>query len=135
MKPLAIAFLLLAYPSLAADRQDLPQNGQGMVGFANQFYDNCAVVERLHDSTINSEQVELMKTMFCLGYVEGLAFGIAAADSRRNDFTFCLPSIQVTNEQIVRIIRKYIADHPANAHELTAILAVAALREAFPCRK
>src|SRR5208282_4402176 len=33
-----------------------------------------------------------------------------------------------------RIIRKYIADHSEKAHEVTAILAVDALREAFPCK-
>jgi hypothetical protein len=102
-----------------------------MVGFGNQFYDKCASVESL--SKENTEQ-ETLTAMFCLGYVEGLTHGIIAADIQRRSQTFCLPSTELTNQQLVRIVRKYIAEHPEKAHEVTAILAVEALRKAFPCK-
>jgi hypothetical protein len=40
----------------------------------------------------------------------------------------------VTTLQIVRIIKKYLADYPEKAHRPTRYTASIALARAFPCR-
>jgi hypothetical protein len=99
----------------------------GMIAFGNQFYNRCVAAESPRNG------VDDTTLFFCLGYMEGLTHGVMAAEIPQTSKTFCLPSPEVTNQQLVRIVRKYIADHPEKTHEVTAILAVEALRKAFPC--
>ena len=99
-----------------------------LVGFGNNFYDNRASLETF--TATEGRNVDL-QGMFCLGFAEGLTMGVMATDIQRASKTFCEPD-NVTNLQVVRIITKYIADHPDKAHEPTAVLAVEALRKAFP---
>lgn len=126
MLRVVLVFSLLAIPARPADKDDV-------VGFGNSFYDHCASAETLLDKG-NSSDAETLHGMFCLGFAEGLTMGIMAADGAHGQHTFCEPD-NVTNLQIVRIVRKYIADHPEKAHEVTAVLAVEALSRAFPCGK
>jgi hypothetical protein len=127
------AFILLAglFFGLPAHISPGVNGDDFTIGFGNNFYDNCALAETILTGNIQREK---MVAMFCLGYAEGLTHGIMAADLRRVSQTFCMPSPDVTNSQVVRIIRKYIADHPEEAHEVTSVLAVEALRKAFPCK-
>jgi hypothetical protein len=83
---------------------------------------------------------ELTWVMACTGFVngfaEGVTFGTAyAADKagKKVPGLFCRP-VEVENGQIIRILLKYIRDHPEEAHEKTEWLLVAALRTALPCR-
>lgn|SRR5208282_2800033 len=70
-------------------------------GVGNQFYDNCApaAVPFTERQTV----IEKDNALFCLGYVEGLTHGIMAADIKWGRNTFCYPSAEVTNVQVVRI--------------------------------
>jgi hypothetical protein len=45
----------------------------------------------------------------------------------------CLPRA-VTTVQIVRVIKKYVADNPDKAHRATRYVASLALAHAFPCK-
>jgi hypothetical protein len=46
----------------------------------------------------------------------------------------CLPP-QVTNGQAVQVVIQYIDAQPARLHENFTLLAIEALREAWPCKK
>lgn len=78
----------------------------------------------------------------CLGYVQGViddhfiwqmyeTSSSAALDPTKH---FCLPD-GVTPNQTVRVILKWLEDHPARLHERAVELALAALRENFPCKQ
>jgi len=78
--------------------------------------------------------------MHCLGYVTGViddhfncqlgqASATAALDPTKD---FCLPD-GVTPNQTVRVIVKWLEDHPARLHESAIELANKALKESFPC--
>jgi hypothetical protein len=70
---------------------------------------------------------------YCLGYVAGLTQGARSAEEIHSvNWVFCLPP-GVTNIQKVRVIRKYISNHPEDAHNPAEGLALQALHEAFPC--
>ena|ERR1700730_4592909 len=126
---IVLAFSLLSLLSVESSPAD-KAGKDDLVGFGNSFYDNCASVETF--TATEGRNLDL-QGMFCLGFAEGLTMGVMAADIQRASKTFCEPD-NVTNLQVVRIIRKYIADHPDKAHEPTAVLAVEALRKAFPCK-
>lgn len=103
-----------------------------LVGFAHSFYDNCAAVEALaqHSDTREQEQ----RGMFCLGFAEGLNMAFLAKEIHQDVKRYC-PASELSNVQIVRIVRKYIGDNRQRAHELTVLLAADALQGAFPCKK
>jgi hypothetical protein len=75
----------------------------------------------------------------CIGYVAGVIddhfscqiheTSAAALDPTKH---LCLPD-GVTPNQAVRVIVKWLEDHPARLHETAVILALDALRDGFPC--
>ena len=79
-----------------------------------------------------------MQRNYCLGYVAGLTQGVASSelihDDKPSQRILCLPEA-VTNIQRVRVIRKYISNHPEEAHNPAQGPALWALHEAFPCNK
>lgn len=86
----------------------------------------------------------------CLFYVVGIGngleygsmFAVAAIEGYQGfDVTYprsqqllgiCVPGT-ATNEQIVLVVEKFLADHPERLHEDIKMLVPSALREAFPC--
>jgi hypothetical protein len=69
----------------------------------------------------------------CVTYVGGLADGIAMfADKGSVQEMYCSPS-GVTHGQTVRLLVKYIKDHPEKSQETTRLLMLEALVAAFPC--
>jgi Rap1a immunity proteins len=99
-----------------------------LVGSGNNLYDNRASVETF--TATEGRNVDL-QGMFCLGFAEGLTMGVMAADIQRASKTFCEPD-NVTNLQVVRIIMKYIADHPDKAHE--PLVEARSIRKSFRAR-
>jgi hypothetical protein len=46
---------------------------------------------------------------------------------------FCLPTQGIVNSQAVRIVARYLREHPAELHYQARTVASLALAEAFPC--
>jgi hypothetical protein len=73
----------------------------------------------------------------CLGWVAGFAEGFLVHDELlgvpRRDRLACVPNGESTI-QIVRVMKKYLADHPEKAHRATRYIASLALAGAFPCK-
>jgi hypothetical protein len=69
--------------------------------------------------------------------VEGFADGFTVHDELlsvpRKDRMACVPH-EVTTIQVVRVIKKYLADNPGKAHRPTRYIASIALAGAFPCK-
>ena len=65
------------------------------------------------------------------GYCVDLVIGVA-----RNAYvpSICLPR-EVTDEQIVRVVVRYIDSQPAPLHEDFVLLAIEALRKTWPCSR
>jgi hypothetical protein len=69
---------------------------------------------------------------YCSGYARGFVDGIAVANGTTG--TICVPPA-VTTEEIVRVVEKYMDDHPEDLHENRAYLMTSALLKAYPCKK
>ena len=77
--------------------------------------------------------------MACLyyvnGFVTGINYGTGFAEEKTKQKVptpFCDPK-GVETGQLLRIVLKYISNHPENAHLPTARLIMLALGEAYPC--
>jgi len=62
----------------------------------------------------------------CTGYVNGVA------DALAYESLFCL-SEGVERDQIVLVVKQYLAEHPGELHLQADVLVVRALTGAFPC--
>jgi hypothetical protein len=73
----------------------------------------------------NPKNGDLYKTGFCWGLISGLLY--VTHDS-------CLPP-GVTQVQAVRVVLQYIDNRPARMHEDFKILALEAMKAAWPCQR
>jgi hypothetical protein len=78
---------------------------------------------------------ELASAAMCAGLIVGFTDGYrsAAKDSGRK--TLYCPPKQVINEQIIKIVDKYLKENPESLHEWYGLLINKALIEAFPCEE
>jgi len=71
--------------------------------------------------------VDYQSAAMLIGYVAGIA-------DVGNQILFCAPD-HSTVGQLVAVTTKYVKEHPEKWDQAGATLVVAALREAFPCKK
>ncbi len=110
--------------------------------------DTCKTAIEVHSKIGNSllTQDENGKYNACLSYITGVddAHETMAAihagipekyDDVIKKFVYCRPD-GVTRIQEARIVVKYLESHPEILHfKLSAIVVIAALRQAYPCKK
>ncbi|HUK99552.1 MAG TPA: Rap1a/Tai family immunity protein [Nitrospirota bacterium] len=119
MKKLLVVSIMLILPSISF----------GYTG--NELLRDCGLAIRGFngEKLINADHE---KAGVCLGYVE------AIVDEQRLVPTslqfFCIPS-NITYEQDIRIIVKYLNDHPEQLKWDANALIKHALDQAFPCKK
>ena len=111
-----------AGPKSTAEQADISRSG-------SDFFEVCSAIgEQTGDSVRNAT---------CLGWVEGFRDGFTVHDELlgvpEKDRMICMPR-GVTSAQIVRVMKKYIADNPDKAHRATRFIASVALARAFPCK-
>jgi hypothetical protein len=99
--------------------------------FAQEFLASCS--DKVQDKE-NKTPLEYMTSSYCIGYVSGF-IEAAAIDATVNVHTplFCLPEGS-TNFQFMRVINRYINNHPERGHYELSVLVNLALTEAFPCK-
>jgi hypothetical protein len=110
----------------APEQLDISRSGR-------DFLEVCSSV----DSEGNRDATRMQRDALCLGWVQGftdgfLVYGELLSVPRR-DRMACVPR-GVTTTQIVRVIKKYLADNPGKAHRPTRYIASIALAGAFPCK-
>ena len=85
-----------------------------------------------------SDSQHIQNDATCLGWVEGFADGFTVHDELlgvpRADRLVCI-SRNVTNAQMIGVIKKYISANPDKAHRSTRLVASLALAQAFPCKR
>ena len=119
-------------PKSTPEQPDISRSGR-------DFLEVCSSVnnEGGIDSEGNRDAARIQRDATCLGWVEGFADGFTVHDELlsvpRRDRMACVPH-RVTTIQIVRVIKKYLADNPEKAHRTTRYIASIALAGAFPCK-
>lgn len=70
---------------------------------------------------------------FCLRMAQGITNTNMMYQYAMQKTLFCLPTGGIQNVQAVRVIVKYLKEHPEQLHEHEATLAIMAFIQAFPC--
>lgn len=133
MRTILAALVLLACSSFVHAQSQ----AESVHASGNAFLRLCSAV----DKDVNElTQRELLGLLECLGYVDGYLEGVIAeagfVDASKGDKKTPTPYCQPTgleNPQTIRIVLKYIHNHPEEAHAPTALLMFEALSESFPC--
>jgi hypothetical protein len=110
----------------AAEQPDISKSG-------SNFLEICSDIE----NQPNGVPICIHNDATCLGWVEGFRDGFTVHDELlgvpQRDRMVCTPR-GVTAVQIIRVIKKYIADNPDKTHRATRYVASLALARAFPCK-
>jgi Ssp1 endopeptidase immunity protein Rap1a len=112
--------------SKSAEQSDISRSG-------SNFLEICSSL----DNQPTGDSIRVHNDATCVGWVEGFRDGFTVHDELlgvpRRDRIVCIPS-GVTSVQIVRVIKKYLADNPDKAHRATRLVASVALASAFSCK-
>jgi len=113
-------------PKSTPEQPDISRSGR-------DFLEVCSSI----DSEGNRDAARIQRDATCQGWVEGFADGFLVYGELlsvpRKDRMACVPP-GVTAIQIVRVIKKYLADNPGKARRPTRYIASIALAGAFPCK-
>ena len=83
-----------------------------------------------------SNAMEVFESGRCMGYISGVvdANTVTAAIKGGAAAMFCVPDGGLQNEQLVRVVVKYLTGNPEQLHHPARMSVIIALRRAFPCR-
>jgi hypothetical protein len=104
------------------------------------FARECSPADKQLGKSISSSDLESVVncSLYLVGFVQAVQFENSAftfvMTGQKHPLPFCLPA-GVENAQMVRIVLKYIREHPAEAHEPTPKLVMFVLHQSYPCRK
>jgi len=119
MKNFALVLILLLIPLKAVQAEEVMANFRGI-----EILDAC-------EASISGSDV--IKGKICSGYVIGMADGPnTLAKLGHKMIRWCKP-INVTEEQLVKIVQEYLIERPEDLHHPAAKLVAQAFVEAFPC--
>jgi len=91
-----------------------------------------AAVNQADGVEVTTEQS--IESVWCIGYVSGLLDGLAVMGWKGGSTRVCIPQSGIDNEQAIRIVVKYLREHPEGLHRSARSLAVAAIGGAFRCK-
>lgn len=99
----------------------------------NNLLKKCSVCIKVIDGSENSSYEDSLSTVYCLSLLRGiLDMNTKYQAANRSPF-FCLPEMGITNSQAVRIVLKYLHEHPEKLHDIDSRIAIKAFMDVFPC--
>lgn len=112
------------------------KDGNALLAYCQVLLD---IADRKRPAPLDQVQAmdDTYRLSLCSGFMQGMTntnLYYQAYLKNTNPF-FCLPEPGISNLQAARVVVKYLQDHPEKLHEEPVILAVAALRNAFPCNR
>ena len=107
--------------------------GVAMATDGNALLSDCQATIRLLDTkqALPNETIGIGQ---CFGMVEAVKSTlIIFEDQIPKNVRGCVPNGGINNGQAVRIVNKYLHDHPAKLNQDATMLILLAYHEAFPC--
>ena len=135
---LLIRLFLPANTGSAQENQPLPS--QDAIATGNGLLHSCTPMVRFFDGSLQLTHEELTSGFLCLGYISGFADGFAVGLEMEKSQTgsshslFCVPNNGLPASQGLRIVVKWLHEHPGRLHQPSGVLITLALEEAFPCK-
>jgi len=100
----------------------------------NTLLQQCNQAVRLAETT-RLNQSDSLDATYCMAYVEGVVHThfVYQTLGKKKDLEFCVPESGIRIIQPVRIIVKYLEEHPEQLNLQEYWLVIGALGDAFPC--
>ncbi len=92
----------------------------------------CNAIIQAEEGKEVSMEDQLM-SFYWIGYLGGFNDAAVLIDTAAAHGIYCVPPTGIENDQLVRVVKKYLDEHPEDLHQSARILILFALREAFPC--
>jgi len=109
------------------------QHPKDVTASGKAFLDGCSSIDK-PAKQLNSYETHAI--VQCQSYVDGIFETMSLAENLHlKPLGFCAPEQPVQRNELVQIVRKYVADHPETSTERTVILAWLAFSRAYPCNK
>lgn len=101
----------------------------------NELLKRCGLLVSYTDSE-GPDSSSSGDRMFCAGFMQGITnMNLLYQQVLKSDAQFCLPDWGISNSHAARIVVKHLHDYPEELHRDAFVLAIWALRVAFPCKK
>ena len=95
----------------------------------NELLEDCQAAVTILDMGQVDEELAV-RSGYCLGFLEVFRTGMPLL---REEYQACFPEGGITSEQAARAVVEFLQGNPAVLEEHKALLAVLALKEAYPC--
>lgn len=138
----ALLIMTIVFPTAARGADNDPDG--------NALLRRCKAVVRMDNASAahtgsspikDGAYAYLADASYCLGMMHGVQYmmymwQVSAKQSKLDSYDLhgCIPD-EVEADQEARIVIKYLEDNPAELHKHDVLLANAALKKAFPCKK
>jgi hypothetical protein len=131
----ALALLFTAKgiaPATVPARQQARQSGTDLLH-------GCRSAMRTAEGESRLSTSEWMDANGCLNYITGYLAGFTDASAAYQSLAktplkfLCIPSGGVQGEELVRVVYKWLSEHPARLHEDQESVVMGALLDAYPC--
>lgn len=102
----------------------------------NYLLSKCNAAIRVMDGEKFSAATDDMGIGQCFGMVEGVRNTLGYVNSYlRSDLKICWPKGGIQNGQAIRILVKYLNEHPADLNDDQTLLTMVAFKDAYPCNQ
>jgi len=150
-----LLFACLSVPTVYA--HDLPKDGNGLLDACSVVVDTADNPSYLASLSRDILTEKVGKSQWCAGYLGAIQdllvrihvnltlmprtkVTLAGPDKAKGFWldrlnVACVPDDKVPILQLARIVVRWLREHPERLHELKTTLAIAALRDAFPCEQ
>jgi hypothetical protein len=105
----------------------------------NKLLSECTVTIRQMDTGVSPDSANQIDDVHCLGFIEGVLEGLVVGESAGDENHtatkkryVCIPD-GASLGQNVRVVVKWMKEHPKDLHRRAALLIYVALLEAYPC--
>jgi len=104
----------------------------------NELLKQCTSAIFSIESEVYKKEGDEFNTAFCLGIVRGVKDTLGTLSSVEGVllpvYRVCFPKKGISVGQAVRIVVKYLNEHPEDLHAYEAILVMKAFYQAYPCK-
>jgi hypothetical protein len=122
---LAVAMLLSSRGAFADDKHDFVDG--------NEVLKKCTPLLTSFDSGKNGDLFALIDGMYCTGWIAGIRDLNSLYEGLVKQPLFCQQE-GISNAQFIRIVLKYLREHPEKLDQPAIVLTAQAMQVALPCK-
>ena len=100
----------------------------------NRLLAQCRSAERFINKTQAVDHGEILNAGICIGMTRGIIEAMTVFSKNSSELNACFPKGGIGVDRGIRIVIKYLEDHPEGLYQPDTALMMLALLDAYPCR-